>query len=82
MIATPRSAQQESERNTDASAVTAGHSQYQPSGTSQQDDIARLAYALWQQRGCPVGSAEFDWFEAEEKLVRSAEGRESSGLRR
>ena len=33
-----------------------------------QEDIARLAYALWQNRGCPIGSAEIDWFEAEQKL--------------
>lgn len=32
------------------------------------DDIARLAYALWQHRGCPNGSAENDWFEAERTL--------------
>jgi hypothetical protein len=34
----------------------------------QQQDIANLAYALWQQRGCPQGSSEQDWFEAERKL--------------
>ncbi len=38
--------------------------------SSQQADIAQLAYALWQQRGCPVGSAEKDWLEAEQQLSR------------
>ena len=38
--------------------------------SSRQADIARLAYALWQQRGCPVGSAETDWLEAEQQLSR------------
>lgn len=33
-----------------------------------QDEIARLAYALWQARGCPHGSAEIDWLQAEEQL--------------
>jgi hypothetical protein len=33
-----------------------------------QQDIASLAYVLWQQRGCPEGSAEQDWIEAERKL--------------
>jgi len=34
-----------------------------------QQDIANLAYALWQQRGCPEGaSAEQDWFAAEEMV--------------
>jgi hypothetical protein len=31
-------------------------------------DIANLAYALWQYRGCPEGSAEQDWYEAEETV--------------
>jgi hypothetical protein len=25
-------------------------------------EIAELAYALWQARGCPLGSPEQDWF--------------------
>jgi hypothetical protein len=33
-------------------------------------EMARLAYTLWQQRGCPVGSAEVDWLEAEQQLSR------------
>lgn len=36
----------------------------------QQQDVAHLAYALWQQRGCPTGSAEIDWLEAEQQLSR------------
>jgi hypothetical protein len=39
--------------------------------SSPHEEIAKLAYALWQQRGCPDGSAELDWFEAEEQLLRS-----------
>jgi Protein of unknown function (DUF2934) len=30
--------------------------------------IARLAYALWQQRGCPEGTSEQDWAEAEQQV--------------
>jgi hypothetical protein len=30
-----------------------------------QQDIAELAYALWQRRGSPIGSPEKDWMEAE-----------------
>jgi hypothetical protein len=33
-----------------------------------EQDIAALAYSLWQGRGCPAGSQEEDWFPAEEKL--------------
>ncbi|MDQ2841806.1 MAG: DUF2934 domain-containing protein [Acidobacteriota bacterium] len=38
--------------------------------SSRQADIAQLAYVLWQQRGCPVGSAEVDWLNAEQQLSR------------
>jgi len=30
--------------------------------------IGELAYRLWQARGCPDGTAEQDWFEAEKQL--------------
>jgi hypothetical protein len=38
------------------------------SGPTDQQDIAKLAYQLWQARGCPEGSGEDDWFEAERQL--------------
>jgi len=31
--------------------------------------IAVRAYELWCERGCPIGSAEHDWFRAEEELT-------------
>lgn len=30
-----------------------------------RESIAVLAYRLWQQRGCPEGSGEWDWLQAE-----------------
>ena len=30
--------------------------------------IARLAYRYWQERGCPEGSPELDWFRAEREI--------------
>jgi len=30
-----------------------------------REEIAALAYSLWQARGCPEGSPEDDWFNAE-----------------
>jgi hypothetical protein len=33
-----------------------------------QWEISALAYELWIQRGCPIGSPEVDWFRAEEEL--------------
>ena len=32
-------------------------------------DIQELAYRLWHDRGCPHGSAEEDWLEAERQLL-------------
>jgi hypothetical protein len=82
MTATPSPAQRESEMNTSKPTVTARASQSQrPEGT-MHEDIAKLAYALWQQRGCPNGSAEFDWFAAEEKLLESVERQESAATGR
>jgi len=33
-----------------------------------QQDIAIFAYYFWQDRGCPIGSPEEDWFRAEQAL--------------
>ena len=33
-----------------------------------QDEISARAYHRWRQRGCPDGSPEVDWQEAEEEL--------------
>ena len=30
--------------------------------------VQLLAYALWQERGCPFGSPEVDWYRAEQIL--------------
>src|SRR5689334_11491430 len=37
---------------------------------NEEERIAQLAYALWQDRGCPIGSPEQDWIEAERQLRR------------
>ena len=49
---------------------------------SQQADIAQLAYALWQQRGCPTGSSEIDWLEAEQQLSRQNSSTQDQPLTR
>ncbi len=33
-----------------------------------QQEIDILAYHFWQERGCPIGSPEEDWFRAEQSL--------------
>ena len=35
---------------------------------SYREDVATLAYRLWQERGCPDGSSQVDWFQAEQLL--------------
>ena len=37
-------------------------------GALQHDEIAKLAYALWEARGCGDGFADQDWLEAERRL--------------
>jgi len=32
------------------------------------EQVATLAYRLWQERGCPDGSPDIDWFRAEREL--------------
>ena len=36
--------------------------------------IADLAYINWLDRGCPIGSPEEDWLQAESKLLAKAVG--------
>jgi hypothetical protein len=39
----------------------------------QREQIAKLAYQLWQERGCPQDSAESDWIEAEQLFAFQSE---------
>ncbi len=53
-----QSADEQAQTSTNGHGITAfGH-----------DDIAVLAYELWQARGCPHGSSQEDWFHAAEDL--------------
>jgi hypothetical protein len=38
--------------------------------TPDHEAIARRAYECWQARGCPDGSPEVDWYQAEQDLRR------------
>lgn len=35
---------------------------------SEQERIAQLAYSYWESRGCPLGSPEEDWLQAEREI--------------
>jgi hypothetical protein len=43
------------------------------SETVNGNAVELLAYQLWQRRGSPIGSAENDWFQAEEELQARTE---------
>src|SRR5688572_21125760 len=43
--------------------------------------IHQRAYARWQERGCPVGSPDHDWFEAEQELVRERTALEAASAK-
>lgn len=36
-------------------------------------DVAAIAYRLWEERGCPQGDAERDWYEAERQVIKGSE---------
>jgi len=36
--------------------------------TTASSEIDALAYRLWNERGCPIGSPDEDWFRAEAEL--------------
>jgi Protein of unknown function (DUF2934) len=61
---------QDSEPNRPTDKADASHSRVPE--TSTQGDVAKLAYALWEQRGCSQGSADEDWLEAERNFRESA----------
>ena len=44
--------------------------------TGDVEKVRNLAYRFWQERGCPTGSSEEDWFRAERELASAAENRE------
>jgi Protein of unknown function (DUF2934) len=39
-----------------------------PDPSISNEDVARRAYSLWEERGRPLGSPEEDWYKAKEEL--------------
>jgi Protein of unknown function (DUF2934) len=37
-------------------------------GENRHELVQKLAYQHWEKRGCPLGSPEVDWFEAEKAM--------------
>ena len=46
-----------------------------------QEEIAKLAYAIWEVRGGGDGHAEQDWLEAEQQLLANAQLREAASAK-
>jgi hypothetical protein len=44
-------------------------------GADRHEEIAKLAYQLWERRGRPVGSPEIDW-RAAESVLRARDSEE------
>jgi hypothetical protein len=64
-------AKQRTAAATKATSAPAGLAESGPSEARNPTDsssIAALAYLLWHARGCPDGSPETDWFQAEETI--------------
>jgi hypothetical protein len=75
-LAIPDSPQQQNQLQ----AETERQVQQQGTNNIQQQAIANLAYDLWQQRGCPMGSPEDDWNRAEQ-LLRAGRTQSALGAR-
>jgi hypothetical protein len=53
--------------------VTPSKDEPESSVPTDYETVRRLAYELWQARGCPIGSAETDWFAAEKQLEKTSQ---------
>jgi hypothetical protein len=67
-----------------AKSASAGEPAPRPVVAREPDSssIASLAYQLWHQRGCPDGSPETDWFQAEQELFSQAVNLKSPSTKR
>lgn len=59
----------ETERRRNTGAESEGRGRFLViADVSEKEEIAELAYELWVERGCPMGSPDEDWVRAEELL--------------
>jgi hypothetical protein len=57
-----------------ASEVAASATPEKSIASDQHQKIEQLAYQLWLERGCPIGSDQKDWFRAENMLNARRQG--------
>jgi hypothetical protein len=67
-IGTPGSVQRDIATTWDRPAIPAAIRPSELSDNAVCGEIAEVAYRLWHERGCPSGSAEADWLEAEQEV--------------
>jgi hypothetical protein len=67
--APPATAEGSASKPASATAVAERRPHAEPFDESRHyEEIAQLAYHLWEDRGCPVGSPERDWYDAVVKV--------------
>jgi hypothetical protein len=47
-----------------------------PEPTVDDEAVKAMAYQLWLERGCPIGSEEEDWYQAEAALRNTGQSRQ------
>ena len=47
--------------------------------SSPHEDIQRLAYRFWEERGCPIDSPDIDWYRAEHELSEGQPAPDADG---
>jgi hypothetical protein len=60
--------------NTDTNQPNDSTGQNASETANNENVTAALAYLLWHERGCPIGSSEDDWFQAEQELQNHRTG--------
>jgi hypothetical protein len=53
--------------------ITGSESPKPENGYFEHERVEELAYQLWLDRGCPIGSPENDWLRAEQELRNQTE---------
>jgi hypothetical protein len=58
----------------DPKKATTSDPDFQPGRSEPIEEraVAARAYECWQERGCPIGSDQEDWFRAEKELKKQA----------
>jgi hypothetical protein len=72
LIDTPGSVQRDLATRSERTVIPIPVQPSQLCDHAEDSDVAELAYFLWQEHGCPSGSAEADWLEAEQQVRERA----------